>query len=294
MPATLIDTLGPAELARPDFWRGFAPELHVADPSTVASLTAIQPPGDRADSLGRLINEEGYVQIKGMPLGAPAATLAQVVRRLDAAGLSPVFAFLYDEFWVPFYLMHPIYAALLGDGYHLLPDFWVWNVDPARKDSGWRPHRDKGRNALYPDGRPKSLTTWIALSQATPLNGCMYIVPAHQDPTYNTPDEKNWRFDYAGIRALPADAGDIFVWNQAVLHWGSRTSAHGGESRVSMAFEFQRGDVPAFNTPLLPPLQFLGFDRRLSLIVKQIMQYRHMYKIDPAIEKLASSLPTSL
>ena len=43
---------------------------------------------------------------------------------------------------------------------------------------------DKGRRALFEDGSPKSLTTWIPLSNATALNGCMYIVPALHDPTF--------------------------------------------------------------------------------------------------------------
>lgn len=71
----------------------------------------------------------------------------------------------------------------------MLPDFWAWNVDPVRGDAGWRPHRDRGRTTLLPDGGPKSITTWIALTRATPLNGCMHVVPARNDPTYNTPDE---------------------------------------------------------------------------------------------------------
>ena len=52
-------------------------------------------------------------------------------------------------------------------------------------------------------------------------------------------------------------------------------------------FEFQRADVEPFNQPLLQPLQPLSFDMRLALIAKQILQYRHMYKIHPAIELLA-------
>ncbi len=273
-------------LGDPGFWRGFAPGLHVEDPGMVQNLQAIAPAAAEMAAIRAMMVEEGYFHASAIPWGMDLDLMANTVRALDRAGLPPVFALLYDEFWVPFYRLHPVYQGLLG-GYAMLPDFWVWNVDPARGDAGWRPHRDKGHTALFADGSPKSITTWMPLSRATPLNGCMYIVPANQDPTYNTPQDREWKFDHAAIRALPAEAGDVFMWNQAVLHWGSRTSPRGGESRVSMAFEFQRADVAPMNEPLLAPLAFHDFAARLKLIAKQVLQYRHMYKVDPAIERMA-------
>ena len=285
MPASVVAPPS-RDLGDPGFWRGFAPGLRVEDPRSVEALAAITPSAADMAAIRALMLEEGYFQASGIAWPMDVELMANTVRALDAAGLPPVFAFLYDEFWLPFYLLQPIYAGLLGE-YAMLPDFWVWNVDPARGDAGWRPHRDKGQQALFPDGSPKSLTTWMPLSRATPLNGCMYIVPATQDPTYNTANDREWKFEHAGIRALPAEAGDVFMWNQAVLHWGSRTSPRGGASRVSMAFEFQRADVPPFNAPLLPPMGFHSFGFRLRLVAKQILQYRHMYKVDPAIERVA-------
>jgi hypothetical protein len=276
-------------LADPGFWRGFAPGLHVEDAGMVQNLAAIAPAPPEMAAIGALMREEGYFHASNVAWGLDLALMANTVRALDRGGLPPVFAFLYDEFWLPFYRLHPVYEGLLG-GYAMLPDFWVWNVDPARGDAGWRPHRDKGHSALFADGSPKSITTWIPLSRATPLNGCMYIVPANHDPTYNTPQDREWKFDHAAIRALPAEPGDVFMWNQAVLHWGSRTSPRGGESRVSMAFEFQRADVAPMNEPLLQPLAFHGFAFRLRLIAKQILQYRHLYKVDPAVARLAESV----
>jgi ectoine hydroxylase-related dioxygenase (phytanoyl-CoA dioxygenase family) len=216
--------------------------------------------------------------------------MADKVRALSVNGLSPVFAFIYDEFWIPFFKLHNVYTGLLGGKYYVLPDFWVWNVDPQKGEAGWKPHRDKGRQSLFPDRTPKSLTTWIPVSTATPLNGCMYIVPAMFDPTYGREDEMQWKFDYSSIRALPGNPGEFFIWNQAVLHWGSKTSPRAPESRVSMAFEFQRADVAPFNQPLISPLSVLSFESRLKLIAKQILQYRHMYKLEPELERIATGL----
>jgi SEC-C motif/Phytanoyl-CoA dioxygenase (PhyH) len=204
--------------------------------------------------------------------------------------LSPLLAFLYDEFWYPFFKLHHLYGALLGGKYCLLPDFWIWNVDPKKGEAGWKPHRDKGRKALFEDGSPKSLTTWIPLSPATPMNGCMYVVPAPHDPTYATAEEALMKFEPQSIRALPGSPGDFFIWNQALYHWGSRTSPHATESRVSMAFEFQRADVPPFNSPLIDPLCVLSFEARLKLIAKQMHRYRNMHDLDPKVAQMASDL----
>jgi hypothetical protein len=174
--------------------------------------------------------------------------------------------------------------------YGFLPDFWLWNVDPAKGEAGWKPHRDRGHLALRDDGGPISLTTWIPLSDATPLNSCMYVVPAHADPTYGTPRENEIHFELPAIRALPAKPGEILVWNQAVLHWGSRTSHRATESRISMAFEFQATDSKPFNTPILASDKPVPFDLRLRLISKQILQYRHMYEVDPQIQQVAVEL----
>jgi len=272
-----------------DYWQSLAPALHIADERLLKDTAPIQFETVQITEFAQLLRREGYFQASNIDWAIDPKPMAEAVRALSAAELSPVFAYLYDEFWVPFCRLHGLYESLLGN-YAMLPDFWVWNVDPQRGDSGWKPHRDKGREALFPDGSPKSLTTWIPLSTATPLNGCIYIVPADRDPTYGTAEESRWRFEHGSIRALPAVPGDFFIWNQAVVHWGGRSSTRGAESRVSMAFEFQRLDVPPFNQPLIRPRPTFTFDIRLKLIAKQILQYRHMYKVHPVVEQLAARL----
>ena len=141
---------------------------------------------------------------------------------------------------------------------------------------------------MFDDGSPKSLTTWISLSDATPLNGCLYVVPAQHDPTYATADETEMKFDYQSIRALPATPGDFVIWNQALFHWGSRSSPQATESRVSMAFQLQRADVPPFDNPLMEPLAVPPFEARIKLIARQLYRYRHMYELDPELARMTS------
>ena len=285
-PAPALD-LG--RLTDRTMWAAFAPGLHIEDPNLLPRAGLIGFSEAQTRGIQGQIRQEGYFQAANVNWGLDLPLMVATVRALSAAGLPPVFAFLFDEFWVPFRKLAPIYQSLLGN-YAMLPDFWIWDVDPKRSESGWAPHRDKGLISLFPDGSPKSITTWIPLTAATPLNGCMYIVPAMHDKTYATPQENTHTFDMQSIRALPGAPGDFFVWNQAVLHWGSKTSAHATESRVSMAVEFQRGDIPSFHDPLLNPHAMLPFPARLKLIAMQILQYRHMYKILPQVEKIAIEL----
>lgn len=272
-----------------NYWLERAPSLHIGD----AGIAASPIRGARAAGLKPRLLAEGYFQAHH-EWGIDLAPLAQTVRALASAKMLPVFCFVYDEVWALFRALEPLYRAFLGD-YAILPAFWAWNIDPGKGEAGWSMHRDRGRHALMPDGAPVSLTTWIALSRATPENGCLYIVPANADPTYNTPLEDvfvNFKSEAAEARArpLPAGPGDFFMWNQAVLHWGGRSSPQAQESRVSLSLEFQRTDVRAFEKPLIGYDAFLPLEERLKLIATQILKYRHMYAVDSESEAFARTL----
>jgi phytanoyl-CoA dioxygenase PhyH len=264
------------------FWRALAPRFHIADSSY------LRPDNHLPDVSGiEGLGPEGYMQLCNLDLAADFPAMADVARAITAAGLDAVYAFVYDEYWRPFFRLDPLFRKLLGGAYTFLPDLWTWNVDHTKGQAGWKPHRDRGRQALLPDGSPKSLTTWIALSESTPLNGCIYMVPATEDPTYNQQAEADWRFDHASIRALPCKPGDVLMWNQAVIHWGAKSSPRAQESRVSMSFETQRLDVPSTEAPLIAPWEILPLSARVRLIAEKIMHYRHISSVEKANVQLA-------
>ncbi len=268
-------------------WRRLSPSLGLCDPGHLQGVTVFDVDGPTGAALEGMILKEGYFHLPRMSWDMPVGAMADTIGRLVAQGYAAPFCFMYDEFWMIFAKVHGILRLLLGDGYRMLPDFWAWHVDPRSQQSGWKPHRDKGQRSLMPDGRPKSLTVWIPLTDAMPLNSCIYIVPADRDPTYNSPQEDQWSFAYQDIRALPSPAGGLFCWNQAVLHWGSSGSPRADGPRISIAFEFQRGDVSPFNTPLLEPLGAVPLETRLALVCKQLLQYRHMYNLPGDLQAFA-------
>ena len=72
------------------------------------------------------------------------------------------------------------------------------------------------------DGRPASLNFWIPVTEATPDNGCMYILPKGRDSNYWEPDDTLFaasqaHIDFQDLRALVAEPGtclfcDGYVW----------------------------------------------------------------------------------
>lgn len=285
-----MSVLNLENFTQPEFWREMAPTLHISDQAFLQSQSIWNVDGTTLEALRELMRVEGYFHLPPQQWGLPIMEMADLIKVLKSKNLPLPFSFVFDEYWCLFVRMHRILGGLLGDGYLRRPDFWTWMVDPKKNESGWRPHRDSTHETLYSNGMPKTLTVWIPLTEATTLNGCMYIVPADRDPTYGTPDEKQWRYDQADIRALPAQAGSLFIWNQAVLHWGSHSSPRAIDPRISLAFEFQSGDVTPYNQPLTGPLEIPSLSIRLQLVAKQIIQYKHMYPLNEETEALANSL----
>ena len=273
--------------AEPDFWRTTAPTLHVDDCDFLLGDKPLRMTAPELKTLSAEVAKEGYTRFKPRRWTIDVAALAATIADLKARQIMPVFAFVFDEAWCLFREIRPYLAKMLGPEYRMLPDFWAWHVEASDRDGGWQPHRDKGGRSLFVDGRPKSMTTWIALSEATPENGCIYLVPADRDPAYNTAEDDQFKFGLGDIRALPCGPGTVLSWNQAVLHWGSRSSVRAKAPRISVAFEFQRGDVPPFNVPLLDPATPPPFATRLGLIAKQILQYQHIYPLSAEMKAFA-------
>jgi hypothetical protein len=266
----------PSVLGAPETWATLAPSLHVCDPSFICARGPLHLTDAALGHAAHHMLSEGYFQLPPVDWDLPLPEMAETIRRLASLGAPPALAWHFDEFWMMFARLQRLLCALLGDRPIMLPEFWAWHVDPRNQEAGWRPHRDKGRESLLEDGSPKVVTLWLPLTDATPLNGCMYLVPADRDPTYGTAEESQHRFSLADIRALPAASGAVLGWDQAVLHWGSHAANRQVAPRISIACEFQRRDVEPYNVPLLDPLDPPDFRTRQVLIGRQMLRYQHM------------------
>lgn len=292
MNAPVSPSLPPhlARLTDPAYWRGIAPRLHVGDSAFDAEQnTPIEFSPEAVDSIRADLAREGYFQLPPQAWGFDVADVAEGVRAVGAAGFLPVFIFMYDEAWAMFARLRNLLMGALGKDYKIVPAFWAWHVDGAREAAGWGPHRDLGHFSLMANKRPKSLTMWLPLTDATTENGCMYVVPADRDKFYGTPREHESPISLQDVRALPTDAGGVLGWTQALYHWGGRARTPVTSPRISMSVEFQRGDQEIYE-PKVNPGKTLEPELRLRLIMRQILQYQHMYPLSPELRAFAETI----
>jgi phytanoyl-CoA dioxygenase PhyH len=282
-------SLTPADAENVAFWRALQPNLSIEGSRTTEAFQL----GD-VGALMEQLRFEGYVNVPGVLPEALVVAMRNCIAMLHERRIPLAFTFVYDEAWQVFQGLTPFIEAALGMGYRALPDFWVWHVLPSESATGWGPHRDKVQPTVDRNNAPHSMTVWVPFTDATPLNGCIYMLPAHLDPRFKRRDwggEGNNLVDAPqNMRALPATAGSMLAWNQAVLHWGGRASRLAQGPRSSAALEFQRGDKAPFNRPLLDPKRVPSFQQRLGLVGKQVLQYQHMYPLAPDIAAIAETL----
>lgn len=142
------------------------------------------------------------------------------------------FLLVYDETWL---LVHQLRTLLLlTSGNRLSFDFSIFYI-ASDGGCGWPPHRDRGGDstgAFRADGTPQYVTTWIALSEASPASSCLYVVPKGHDPGYAA-GEPPGASPISGVlnaggeaalqhvRALPCAPGGVVQFSHRLLHWGS-------------------------------------------------------------------------
>lgn len=273
-----------------DFWKKINPSLHIEDSEFIKNQKPVNLDKAQVESAHNYLLEEGYLQIDPVDWNLQISKMAEAAKQFVDMGWPPVFLFVYDELFLIPYKLSNLLNKVLGEDYMILPDFWCWHTDLLKSEKGWAPHRDKGIESIMEGNKPKSLTIWIPLTDATTLNGCMHLIPANWDPYFINSNRSSSEFDPQNIRALPAKAGSVLGWNQAVLHWGGRSSKRASDSRISVAFELQRKDIPPFNQPLFSSKPIPDLKFRLKLIGKQILQYKHMYPLTNEMKEIAEFL----
>jgi Phytanoyl-CoA dioxygenase (PhyH) len=284
----------------PNFWLTLNPGLSITSNTRPVSALKFEP--EQLASVNKALQTDGYFQLEALLPEIEVFLMGVGIESLHEASIAPVFAFVYDEYWQVYTRLVNLLSGVLGDGYYQLPSFWAWYVTQTPADSGWGAHRDNSRTVvLRPDQSPNIITVWLPLSDATPLNGCMYVLPAYADPAYLDSQLNDWKVEnekenivscVQAIRALPAAAGSILGWTHALFHWGSQSSTQAESPRISLSVEFQRADVLPYAQNLLQPLVIPSFEQRLRLISQQILNYRHMYNLSEALCTMAEQLAT--
>ena len=187
-------------------------------------------------------------------------------------GLPATFILLFDEAWE--LAFHPSTQQIISQTNHeknvFNYDILAWYIDPSEGVSGFSPHRDRQpSNEMVPrsfheDGQAKYITLWIALTNATPQNSCLYVIPKQYDPGYtkgddmdnadeDTDQDENENVDdplsrclrdkqsYQNIRALPRNVGESVAFTHRIIHWGSKGDAdYVDNPRIAISFVCRR------------------------------------------------------
>ena len=278
------------QIESPDLWRRINPHLTITDAPFPTRPTLYDFSARDIERARLQICEDGYLHSGPGVSAGDCHALATAIGRIIEARYHPMFLAVYDEYWRVMQSIAPLLTPILGPHYRVLGDFWVWCVSHRTARAGWRPHRDHQfpyRSTLRDDRTPMIVTVWIPFTDATPLNGCMYLLPLPRDP--NFPDRPD-QFDAASlqdVRALPAQAGSVLAWNQYVMHWGGTASKWADGPRMSTGIYVQSGDEPMFTDKPVAFDQALPFEKRLGLIASNMLLYQREHGFPAELVEIA-------
>lgn len=184
-------------------------------------------------------------------------------------GWEPTFICVYDEAWALIANLSDLMLATTGNACNM--DIVTWYVDPTKGERGFAPHRDRQPEdspaSFRADGSPRYSTCWLALTDAYPDNGCLYMLPRHADPGYyDGDDDEDLDSDplqvalqskgaYQDIRALPCEAGAANFFSHRIIHWGSKgrkDTTLGPRIAFSFACSDESFEKPYFAASNLP------------------------------------------
>jgi len=259
------------------FWRGLCSELEIeASENFVAPLHFDD---QQLSLISDIFHQEGYLHLP--PAFEPQAlhSLRRGIETLVDNGFPPVFIYIYDRPWELFHQLKPLIDHFLGDGAALLPHLWAWHIATDQDAAGWPPHVDCVGETRFDAGGDDflmSLSLWVPLTDTTPENGCMHVLPRPFERQYDPPVADVSQIKLQDVRALPAKTGSVLGWPQDLWHWSGRSSALAQQPRISLSLEFQSTAFDPMAEPLLDTSAPPSFNERLNLIAMQFGKYTHM------------------
>ena len=279
-----------AQIESPDLWRRINPHLTITDTPFSDPRTEYDFSPRDIERARLQICEDGYLHSGPGVSAGDCRALSTAMERIIEAKYHPMFLAVYDEYWRVMRGIAPLLTPILGTHYRLLGDFWIWCISHRTASAGWKPHRDhqfRQRNTLRDDRTPTIVTVWIPFTDATPLNGCMYLLPMPRDPNFPDRLDVFEASNLQDVRAVPAQAGSVLAWNQYVLHWGGSASKFADGPRMSTGIYVQAGDVPLFTEKPVDFEQPLPFAKRLSLIASNMLLYQPEHRFPPELVEVA-------
>lgn len=290
-----------------DFWRKVCPDLRIlsdedSSRSRNKKRAAAQQSTQEAETQKRRerLVEDGYVLVDDAIEDQELVTmLAAAITTLHKKNLPATFILLYDETWRMAQAASGILASSTHQANEFNFDMLAWYIDPRLAMAGFSPHRDrqpdKSKSSFHDNGMAKYVTMWVALTDATPENSCLYVIPKQFDPGYTEGDDDGDdkasdpltralpdKQAYQNIRALPRNAGQSLLFTHRILHWGSRGNPNSHIMTPRIAMSFVSSD-PSFEKSYLASLTMENglppFKLRLLLVCAQLLIYYQRFDL---------------
>lgn len=286
------------------YWRGLNPKLSIGGQGRTSR--AAKRPKAFPKPLVHDLEDDGYCRAEGVFKERDLVEVKEAIETVTSAGWLPIFAFIYDAPWRLARSPQVLALAdrLLGSRDHgMALDFWITSVANDSESHGFNPHKDNHSSANACKNPARAVTVWIALSDATPENGCLYVIPENLERFSVEELEREYGAnDFFGAvlhrtRALPAETGTILCWRNTLTHWGSFGSGRASTPRLSLSVAYmipeKHPDNPNAGNPLLKRDQPLPiFGQRLIYVANSIQNYHYRKdgKDDP-FHRLYHDLP---
>lgn len=271
------------------FWSETLPELSIGELQEYNSNKSLKVSTTKLEKECERLDYDGHFVFDDVLELAPIFKLKRSIEILNEKGIPAIFLSLYDEFWQMVADLRPLGQTLLGEDYMIYPDYWVWHVDAKNESKGWRPHRESYVATPDPNYPTTSISLWVALSDATTENGCMYVLPKSKDKGY----PHTLVFDIntlQDVKALPVKAGSVIGWNQSVFHWGASNSKYAHDSRMSFAMELRRVSDNDKIAMMLESNKVPSYEARLKLVAMQFVHYEHLHKESDLMMKFSRAI----
>lgn len=304
-----------------DYWRKLCPYLTISDDDTTTNQQEVNEDDSTRKLLQTRLIDDGYALIDAGIEDVLRKTLCRGISDMETIHFLPAtFLLLFDETWQLAMASHNLLLSekqgILHHHHNSMAfnfDMLAWHIDPRRNQSGFSPHRDRQPDTMsaleqsfYPDGQSKYTTHWIALSDATPENSCLYVIPKQFDPGYLKGDDSldneengkdqsdplaralNTKQAYQNIRALPRKAGQSLVFTHRIMHWGSRGNPNALNVQPRIAISFVYSDVKfeapyisteSFSRDTAGNWSFPSFSTRLLLVCAQLLIYYQRFDL---------------
>jgi len=300
----LLSCKNEEEWSSPSTWKEIVSGLSITDEDAVDGLGESSSLPSETHSKGKpTINdqsrttdmrkelvEDGYTLVRNDSHDASAGIISVLVKgitQLHKKGLPATFILLFDEAWQLAKIGNKSLKASGHSKNVFNFDILAWYIDPSEGVAGFSPHRDRQperrkeiENSFHSTGEAKYVTMWMALTDATPENSCLYVIPKPFDPGYIAGDDDGedgeegrngtgtgvdnnppalasdplsralkTKQSYQNIRALPRNSGESVIFTHRILHWGSKGNQR-CINKPRIAISFVSSD-PSFEKPYL-------------------------------------------